>query len=55
VRERLQCKVIWPQLRQLLLWLLLRPLLLPTLRRLLLLWLLLWRCVVGLHPYVQVI
>jgi hypothetical protein len=43
VRERLQCKVIWPQLRQLLLWLLLRSLLLPTLRRLLLLWLLLLR------------
>jgi hypothetical protein len=43
VRERLQCKVIWPQLRQLLLWLLLRPLLLPTLRRLLLLLLLSWR------------
>jgi hypothetical protein len=42
VRERLQCKVIWPQLRQLLLWLLLRSLLLPTLRRLLLLLLLLW-------------
>jgi hypothetical protein len=42
VRERLQCKVIWPQLRQLLLWLLLRSLLLPTLRRLQLLLLLLW-------------
>jgi hypothetical protein len=48
VRERLQCKVIWPQLRQLLLWLLLRSLLLSILRWLLLLLLLLWPLVLLL-------